>query len=172
LKLKPDPVENEGRNALFTKLSGLTICNTHLDVWDRTGKTRLQQVKQIEETLHKLNKHHVLPALVCGDFNTQRQQDYTPAQWSALKTKYVVETLALDYIQSKGAEDVLDSVQKKSSTSIPGLTRRIDFMFVFDPHVQLNVYKAAIDKKADFSDHFPVIATLVVFPANTVRILH
>jgi endonuclease/exonuclease/phosphatase family metal-dependent hydrolase len=158
--LKRDPVQNEGRNALFVTLraSGLTICNTHLDVWDRTGKTRLQQIKQIDDTLNQFN---LFPALVCGDFNTQRRHDYTTAQWNALiKSKYELETLALDHVQSMGVKDVLDLVGKKSASSIPNLNRRIDFMFVFDPYNTLTVQAAEIDKNANFSDHYPVIATV------------
>ena len=160
LNLSRDPINNEGRNALFVTLdNGLTICNTHLDVFDRTGKTRLKQVKELDQVL---NEYNLFPAMVCGDFNTQRRRDYTKKQWETLQKHYVVETLALDYIESFGVHDVLDWVGKKSVTSIPGVDRRIDFMFPFDPYNQLEVEKASIEKHVFFSDHFPVFATIKI----------
>lgn len=160
LNLSRDPVNNEGRNALFVTLeNGLTIVNLHLDVWDRSGKTRLKQIKEMD---HVLNEYKLFPAMVCGDFNTQRRRDYTNAQWETLQKHYVVETIAIDYIESFGVKDVLDLVGKKSVTSIPGVNRRIDFMFAFDPYDQVKVQSADIVKNVYFSDHFPVISTIRV----------
>ncbi len=169
-ELSPDPIKNEGRNALFvtldlsvsskkkTQSKSLTVVNTHLDVWDRSGKTRLKQVKEID---HVLNERNLFPAMVCGDFNTVRRHDYTPHEWKELH-KYEIETKTLDYIASMGVQDALDLVGKKTSRSIVGLDRRIDFMFAFDPYSQIKITDATIDHKAIFSDHHPVICVIHV----------
>ena len=160
IQLKRDPVENEARNALYTTLSnGLTIVNTHLDVWDHSGTTRLKQLKQLDKVL---NENNLFPALVAGDFNTCRRQDYNDKQWKEINKNYDVETKTLDYIAGMGVQDVTDVIGKRFPQSVLSFFRRIDFIFLFDPYQQLSVKKAMIDTKAEFSDHYPVITTVTI----------
>src|ERR1700679_871931 len=78
LKLKA--FRGEARNALFTYFPDLVLVNTHLDVWDKTGETRLAEMKQIVKKIGTSKT----AALLCGDFNTQRREDYTASQWKEL----------------------------------------------------------------------------------------
>jgi endonuclease/exonuclease/phosphatase family metal-dependent hydrolase len=155
LALRADPVLHEKRNALFVQLAnGVSICNTHLDVWDRTGNTRLAQLQDIHQVL---TQHKMFPTVLCGDLNTVRRADYTTAQWQLLTQHWTIESKSLDWLQSLGLSDTFTHLGRQAENTHRDAAKRIDFIIPFDPRQQLTV----VDSKTyhvEFSDHYPVMA--------------
>lgn len=63
IKLAKDPVKNRNRYALKVNIDGIKILLTHLDAFDQSGETRLNQIKQI---LDNINSTYI----VMGDLNS------------------------------------------------------------------------------------------------------
>ncbi len=99
--LEKDPLQKLGRNALCVTLTnGLTVINTHLDCFDRTGETRLKQVNQIFDWINsKTRKNNTF--ILAGDFNTERRKNYSDSTWERLQKEYIIETETLDFIEQK-----------------------------------------------------------------------
>jgi endonuclease/exonuclease/phosphatase family metal-dependent hydrolase len=83
IPLARDPIHNEKRCFIQSQIYSFntniylcTVLNAHLDVWDKTGKTRQQQVQTILETIDEKT-----PTVLCGDFNSVYPTDYSPDVW-------------------------------------------------------------------------------------------
>lgn len=168
---------NEGRSAMFVRVrlaavdvpgvdgsgilsdrSGcLVIGNCHLDVWDRSGKTRLSQIKAIHELMRGEN---LFPAVLAGDFNTVRRRDYTATEWSDLCQTHQIETESLGYLTGVGAEDAFDRLGLRvPQTHLFAPKRRVDFLFLFDSRKEIEVKQAKLHR-IGHSDHFPLSTRL------------
>ena len=60
----------------------ISIYNIHLDVWDRTGKCRLEQ---IDKLLKKVEMDTCPNIILTGDFNSIKKSDYYEDEINALK---------------------------------------------------------------------------------------
>jgi endonuclease/exonuclease/phosphatase family metal-dependent hydrolase len=178
LELPRGNVPEEGRSAAImtvqpspTKLP-LTIVNTHLDVHDQTEETRYLQLQAIASFL---NTNELEPAIIAGDMNATRRQDYTLQQWNRLGGDKYIPTVALNsleqlYGSSSNGQffDVLDTMSTQYTPNKANLStllaryKRIDYMFVVDPNGALRVDEAAIANQVRTSDHYPLVARITM----------
>lgn len=149
--------QEEGRSAAMVTLeNGITIVNTHLDVWDKSGKTRIAQIKQIRKIIEKKK----LKGLLCGDFNCTREKDYTVEQLANIKkfpVEYKQDFQALKEISDY--PDVFDIVNRKAGFTHLAAPIRIDYMFVFGSEEQIEV-QSVTKYNVRYSDHYPLSAIL------------
>lgn len=161
LSLGRDPIMHLHRNALkctFPKYDDLLVVNTHLDVFDSSGKTRLVQMRIILDSLAKNNTNK---KIVCGDFNSLRKNDYTTDEWNAIvkiDKKRKVDTI----------EDVIPLIEKSSfvdafvACKVPlkvtvWSARRIDYIYGNGiDFVQCSVIKNTA------SDHYPIFTDVLI----------
>lgn len=143
----PNPKDGEPRVLLTTKLSTdtgqkLIFAATHLD--HQYEENRLRQVDVFNELLLKKNK---LPVILAGDFN------FEPGDtgYRAMDEKWI---------------DVADQQQENIQPTYPAGNpkKRIDYIWL-----SKNVDWKLLDYQiydVDYSDHLPVVAMLVVYPAT------
>ena len=132
----------------------ISIYNIHLDVWDRTGKCRLEQIKHI---LDKIKQDKYENILLGGDFNAIKLSDYNKSQASALKDFYSTYTKdpfkEIQFLESKKFIDVA-SLYPDKITSTVWSKQRVDFFF-FRRGFSIPIvdYEVHLIKG---SDHFPI----------------
>lgn len=141
------------------------VVGIHLDVFDESGKTRVQQINQILDTITycenttSISKDKKLRIIVTGDFNSLRKADYTDDEWSEIVTtdrKRNVETIedVIPVLESNGFVDSFSACDKRLNVSVWSACR-VDF--VLGKNVQFtdsNVYQSVA------SDHHPVYADI------------
>ena len=162
LNLGKDEEMDEGRAAGITTIKlgkkKISIVNTHLDVYDETGKLREKQINKILKEV-KSYRH---PVVVTGDFNTTRVKDYSKfyLKWILANQSSMLRPLpleSLDKFDNAEFNDITDVVEKRISiTSWTG--RRIDYMFV---NKYINVYKA-FTVSINYSDHLPLVGDIKI----------
>jgi len=137
----------------------LSLYNVHLDVWDQSGKCRLEQIKKILKLIDKDTTQNII---VSGDFNSIKESDYSKNEKNALKEFYSTYTKnpfkELQFLINKGFIDVAEEFKDKISASVWS-KQRVDFIFLkkkFNIKID-NYYTHHIDG----SDHFPISIELV-----------
>jgi len=166
INLDKDPVNKEGRIGCIAivKISNtvaFTIVNTHLDVWDDSGKTRKKQLNKIINYLDKDDS-----IIIMGDFNTIRKEDYSKeylnwlsANKSGRGNLYKAQQIdfdTLDILNNNGYKDITDSTNDMISiTTWSG--KRVDYMYTKNIDV-----KKSFVLPIDLSDHFPLIGDLEI----------
>jgi endonuclease/exonuclease/phosphatase family metal-dependent hydrolase len=173
-----DPIEKERRVALAVEIIycqiHVWIINTHLDVFDRNGPTRLKQMRKIMNFVDKKEqesdkfKHFI----VCGDMNCTRPEDYSNQIWKQyFKSSWNPEPL--HEIMNSGFREVFDVLKRKAGTSRPFIKgkwdqfnahERIDYIFLKSNLIE--VENALIEREIQTSDHYPVIVNLK-FPTKS-----
>ena len=129
----------------------ISIYNIHLDVWDRTGKCRLEQINKLLEKV-KIDKSPNI--LIGGDFNAIKESDYSEDEKMSLKKFYSTFTKdpfkEIEFLMGKGFKDCATSNIKPTVWT----KQRVDFFFV-NRDFTLDVSNYSTHTISG-SDHFPI----------------
>jgi endonuclease/exonuclease/phosphatase family metal-dependent hydrolase len=129
----------------------ISIYNIHLDVWDRTGKCRLEQINKLLEKV-KMDKSPNI--LIGGDFNAIKESDYSEDEKDALKKFYSTYTnnpfKEIEFLIGKDFRDCANG----HITPTVWTKQRVDFFFV-NQKFMLNIYNYSTHTISG-SDHFPI----------------
>ena len=132
----------------------ISIYNVHLDVWDRTGKCRLEQIDQITKIIKQDSSPNII---IAGDFNSIKEEDYNPSQILALKEFYQNYTnnpfKEIKYFIKNGFIDIASLFQNKISPTVWS-KQRVDFFFI-NKNFSLPIYNYDVTHLKG-SDHFPI----------------
>ena len=133
----------------------ISIYNIHLDVWDRTGKCRLEQ---IDKLLKKVEMDTCPNIILTGDFNSIKKSDYSEDEINALKKFYEKYTKnpfkEIAWIISKGFKDVASEYFKDQIIPTVWSKQRVDFFFV-NKDFKLDILQYHTHTISG-SDHFPI----------------
>ena len=159
-----DPIKKENRYALkccfdigstqhsIGKVSSLNIVLTHLDVYDESEDTRLEQIKMI---IGEIDTEFI----IIGDLNSLRKNDYSKEQLSCLisndkKRGVDIQNKVTKFIETNGFVDSFVLLDKDCPTISVWSMRRVDFIFVgiSFPYkvINSNIYHT------NKSDHLPI----------------
>ncbi len=131
--------------------SMVSIYNIHLDVWDRTGKCRMEQINKL---LEKIKNDKAQNILIGGDFNAIKESDYSEEEKVALKKFYSSFTKdpfkEIGFIMGKGFKDCA----KNHITPTVWTKQRVDFFFV-NREFSLDISRYSTHTISG-SDHFPI----------------
>jgi endonuclease/exonuclease/phosphatase family metal-dependent hydrolase len=147
-----------GRCATFAYLSDydLVVCNLHLDVFDKTGKTRIREIDQI---IRYLNQRYAnTPTIVMGDLNALKRSDYTDLEvrWLAKNNQgFPLDFQTIDTLGSAGFTDVFNEGSFKYSV---WSARRIDFIFVRNITIEKIISTGVM--YTPVSDHLPIFVDI------------
>jgi len=133
----------------------ISIYNIHLDVWDRTGKCRLEQ---IDKLLKKVEMDTCSNIILTGDFNSIKKSDYSNDEINALKKFYDKYTKnpfkEIAYIIKKGFKDVASEYFKEKIIPTVWTKQRVDFFFV-NNDFKMDILQYHTHTISG-SDHFPI----------------
>jgi len=137
----------------------ISIYNVHLDVWDRTGKCRLEQINKILEIVKNDKFSNII---IAGDFNAIKKEDYSKSQKKALKNFYNIYTKnpfkEIQYLIQKGFTDVASMFSDKITSTVWS-KQRVDFFFIKDGFsIPILDYKV---NHISGSDHYPISILLL-----------
>ncbi len=134
---------------------------THFDVFDNSGKTRLEQAKELITAIQKNKNPNIL---IAADFNSVRSKDYQYSVggenvWDLLKADNLVRndptpTDLLEFIEAKNFKDSFTFANLKSPKFTTWNGTTIDFIYLSkDWSLPVNAYVFY----SSASDHLPVI---------------
>jgi len=162
IKLKVDPIKKLARYAISAsiKLSDIKTINlvvTHLDVYDESEETRLDQIKQI------LN---IIPvnSMIIGDLNSLRLKDYNADEWNQIVTHdkkrgVKPQTLVTDFLETNGYIECSNYRDKMINMTVWAI-RRVDYIYVHKTFehtiVEYDTYPTLV------SDHYPVYVDILI----------
>lgn len=159
LKLKQDPIQKLVRHAIFADVhfsenNIVKVCVTHLDVYDETELTRLDQIKAIE---NELKKFPDISIVIMGDFNSLRAKDYTEIEWNQIQThdfkrNVISQTLVTDYLEEHRFREASDITCVNIKMSVWAM-RRVDYIYTLNMNANIICYKTY---PTGVSDHYPV----------------
>jgi endonuclease/exonuclease/phosphatase family metal-dependent hydrolase len=139
----------------------VSIYNIHLDVWDRTGKCRLEQINKL---LDRLKMDKCPNILIGGDFNAIKESDYSEEEQIALKKFYSTFTdnpfKEIVFLIEKGFKDCAN----RRITPTVWTKQRVDFFFV-NRGFSLDVFNYSTHTISG-SDHFPISIEIGVKKQN------
>jgi endonuclease/exonuclease/phosphatase family metal-dependent hydrolase len=131
--------------------TSISIYNIHLDVWDRTGKCRLEQINKL---LEKVKMDKCPNILIGGDFNAIKESDYSEDEKTALKKFYSTYTnnpfKEIEFLIGKGFRDCAN----RHITPTVWTKQRVDFFFV-NKRFMLDIFNYSTHTISG-SDHFPI----------------
>lgn len=156
IHLGTDPIHKKNRYALKATINvnntNVNILIAHLDVWDVTEETRLNQIKIIFE---EIDSTYIL----MGDFNSLRRDDYTSKEWESFKADDKVRGITLQnkvipYIEKNKFVDCFVKINKVCPKVSVWSMRRVDYIYVGEkfPHNIVNCDMFATIA----SDHWPI----------------
>jgi len=134
------------------------IIGCHLDVYDETERTRCNQIKIILANVVLKN------AIVLGDLNALRRDDYTDSQWDTIRLidenrGVISKTNLIDLFESNKFVDSF----KMSKTHPPIIStwsdRRVDYVYI-GLQSQIKKMESHILKTLS-SDHYPIYVDIV-----------
>ena len=133
----------------------LAVCCVHLDVRDKTGNTRREQIKNVMRTMEEL--YPGTPKIMVGDFNCMKEEDYTEEEheWIANNSNGDIDFETVKLIESKGYRDLYTERAPLKYTVWTG--RRVDFVFVKDFPFEVESTQVYYSSA---SDHLPLIVDL------------
>lgn len=142
------------------------IYNTHLDVWDESGKTRESEIKEWLNHTKQYDKN-CDDVMILGDFNETRKRDYQftidgTSAWDLIlkdpywdqKGNYTPTTYVEDLFDNAGYKDAYEILGERPPFTV-WAGKVIDFCFI-RPKGKLKV-KMAQPYFTAISDHVPVI---------------
>jgi endonuclease/exonuclease/phosphatase family metal-dependent hydrolase len=139
----------------------ISIYNIHLDVWDRTGKCRLEQINKL---LEKVKMDKAQNILIGGDFNAIKESDYSEDERAALKKFYSTFTKdpfkEIEFLMGKGFRDCAN----RYITPTVWTKQRVDFFFV-NRGFTLDVSNYSTHTISG-SDHFPISIEIGIKKTN------
>lgn len=152
---------SETRCYIYLNFNGIHIYGTHFDVYDKTGKTRLHQLKDI---LDDIKHKKIQQAVIMGDFNDIDITQYSVEDKQRIRDMYASQGMHI----SKGIKNALtragftDSFGSCSPPKMPPTVTvwnntRIDFIYVKNVDV-----KDTFVYETYNSDHFPIVADISI----------
>ena len=163
-----DPIKKIARNAIKCSFNieshnNIIFIGTHLDVFDETGETRKKQIKIILNDINNddninINNNGII---ICGDFNSLRQKDYTVTEWDELvyidKDRNV--NTVMDVIPIIENDDFIDSFEylKKRIKISVWSNRRVDY--IYGKNIK---FESSDSYKNTSSDHYPIYADILL----------
>lgn len=153
------PGQKEARCAVIGSVNlfgkEVIVAVTHLDVADKSGRTRRTQMHSLLEFLD--SEYVSKPKMIMGDFNCLRYEDYTPEEreWLDQNSRSGVDYDTIREIEDQGYRDLFAEGCIKF-TAWTG--RRVDYIFVKDFPFKIastQVFYTSI------SDHLPLIVDLL-----------
>lgn len=147
----------------------LSVYVTHLDVFDVSETTRLEQIMELVDLIRTDQSENILLA---GDLNSIRPQDYQkfPTLWELILADNLTHnesssTVVLDYVQHNGFVDCFTLLNRLT----PGFTTwsgtTIDFLMPQISQWHLPIVNAAVYFDAA-SDHVPVFMDMQLKSKN------
>jgi endonuclease/exonuclease/phosphatase family metal-dependent hydrolase len=150
------PAKKESRSAIIGKLKlsnndEILIINLHLDVYDKTGQIRRDQIKNIMYNLDNID----LPIIMMGDFNSLRKNDYTESEnvWLANNSPGGIDYETIELVESYGFTDVFTNLKYSVWSG-----RRVDYIFVKNFKRTITGTYLYYD---DLSDHISLIMDFI-----------
>jgi endonuclease/exonuclease/phosphatase family metal-dependent hydrolase len=145
------------------KKANLWVINLQLDVSDVTGKTRIAESQRVLDYINE----NVPPSdfvVVMGDFNSVRQQDYTPKHWKWLQD---VAMGRYGSGQDTSVAHLFEKADYREAADIFGIRipisvwsgKRVDFMFLSHHFQRKHIYNFSISPSS-VSDHAPLVLDL------------
>lgn len=146
---------NENRYALYVTIKNINIVLTHLDVYDESEITRLNQIKTILD--YNRNYDNII---LMGDLNSLKQDDYTNTRWKAIndsdkKRGLTTQVMVTNLINENGYTDSLGCVD----VSVWSM-RRVDYIY-FSKNYPCKIVNSFTIPTL-ISDHFPVVCDIIL----------
>ena len=140
-----------------TPLGPVQVANTHLDVFDESGKTRVDQLKLIGDIFSRIKKKSV-PQILLGDLNSLNREELTEEKYqriiaSDLSRKITTSFSETVTIKEFGFRDSFRQVLQPAPDASVWSGRRVDYLFSKGPLEPYGLYVYFTNA----SDHFPVI---------------
>jgi endonuclease/exonuclease/phosphatase family metal-dependent hydrolase len=169
LNLGEDPIMKMPRNAIICRFNQLIsgprdmiVAGCHLDVFDESGKTRIEQMEMILNTTNRFANDitgYNISIIVMGDFNSLRKADYNNEEWAyitALGKKRNVKVIedVIPVIENNEFVESFTACQKNIKTSV-WVGRRVDYIY----GKNLN-FDQTSEYKVLHSDHYPIYADI------------
>lgn len=156
IPLGKDPICNENRYAIKATIcvenTNINILLTHLDVWDETEETRLNQTKII---FREIDSSYIL----MGDLNSLRKADYDKEEWKTMTEESIFRQIEIQHKVTKFIEnnkfiDCFIKINKICPKVSVWSMRRVDYIYIGNnfPHNLLNcdIFPTIA------SDHYPI----------------
>eukprot|EP00811_Abedinium_folium_P007273 NODE_1670_length_2406_cov_24.799035.p1 GENE.NODE_1670_length_2406_cov_24.799035~~NODE_1670_length_2406_cov_24.799035.p1 ORF type:complete len:674 (-),score=62.23 NODE_1670_length_2406_cov_24.799035:282-2303(-) len=126
----------------------LRVSGTHFDIWDRTGETALTQCHQL---LAMASCEGF--ALVCGDLNSFRREEYTPERLGRFPEPHHFPVTAA--LESLGWVDCFEACGQPPPEMTAWSTARVDYMYA-SPALAKYLRRPRVFPSSA-SDHFPLL---------------
>lgn len=138
----------------------ITVVNTHLDVYDTTGKTRRVQIKTILRTLKELGLKDK-PTLLCGDLNCLNETDYNEEEkmWLGGNSSGEPDFSTIELLKRNDFQDVFE---RKNLKFTCWTGRRVDYIFTRNFPSFISVGECYTYYSPN-SDHIPLIVDFEIF---------
>lgn len=163
ISLGKDPIHLENRYAVNVTINistnkNINILLTHLDVWDESEETRLNQIKLI---LNQIDSTYLL----IGDFNSLRKSDYSGQEWNNLKEDSLLRNVEIQnkvtkFVESNNFVDCFVKINKNPPKVSVWSMRRVDYIYVGTafPYniIDCDVYPTLV------SDHYPIYVDIKI----------
>jgi len=163
IKLEKDPINGENRYAITatidlrklhnsTKSFPINVILTHLDVWDETENTRMNQIFHI---MSHIDSSYIL----MGDLNSLKKKDYLNSEWldivnDSAHRNVDAKHMVTDYMSRINFTDSFAIINKAPPKVSVWSMRRIDYIYTgidFPYEIEdSNVYHTRC------SDHYPI----------------
>ncbi len=127
----------------------INIINVHLDVWDETENTRVEQVKE----LIKYSKNLSGSTIICGDFNALWRDDYTDDEWEWISKNnkdIPLQQKAVHLFDKAGYKESFAGGNMKYSV---WTSRRVDYMWY---NGDISPFNSNVYYTSE-SDHYPLV---------------
>lgn len=161
--------DNDIRSFIHTQLNiekgnniiQINIINTHLDVWDETGKTRFYEINVI---VQYIQKHGLKNVILLGDFNDINMDLLPKTLISELEINFkrrvpqvkIIPTDTFNYLNKVGFIDSYKYINKPSPLYSCWTGRKVDHILFYKPTWNLDVSNVYIHYN-NYSDHLPLI---------------
>jgi endonuclease/exonuclease/phosphatase family metal-dependent hydrolase len=134
------------RGTIRGYIGSFEIVGTHLDVYDKTGDTRVQQIQSLLSS-----RNNPSTTLVVGDLNFARQSDYSGELWERFGP---LPTAAWDVIEGNRWNDVIG----ENGFSVWS-GRRVDYALM---HKSSTIKVNAHFGVTSLSDHLPIVVDVTL----------
>lgn len=153
INLGKDAIKSVPRYAIIAQLEldeVIQLVVTHLDVFDETEETRLNQIKKI------INNIDDMQTIIMGDFNSLRLKDYSEEEWHNIvmhdkKRDVIPMTKVTDCLKENKFKDGSYKLNK-INMSVWSM-RRVDYIYVKKLKYKIINYETY---PTLISDHYPV----------------
>jgi endonuclease/exonuclease/phosphatase family metal-dependent hydrolase len=129
--------------------------NTHLEVVDKFGDIRSNQIEKILNHLDK--KYPNKAILIAGDFNTLRKADYCEEEWNNIvnidkKRGFETKEDVIPILEKKCYVDCFVGSKTKPPNVSAWTNRRVDYIY----GINVTFTRSNIIQKMELSDHCPI----------------